>query len=75
MMDTYNVSNQFIAVTEYDGKHYKNVVYTYDADGNRILEEEVKDDGTRKAEKAYEHTVENRLKAVYDKNDLLVAMA
>lgn len=72
---TYNSANQLTAVREYDGKHYKNVEYTYDADGNRILEEEVKADGTRKVEKRYEYTVENRLKAVYDKNDLLTAMA
>ena len=72
---TYNASNQMVKVREYDGKHYKNVEYTYDADGNRILEEEVKPDGNRKVEKSYEYSVENRLKAVRDAHDLLVAMA
>ena len=71
----YNASNQMVKVREYDGKHYKNVEYTYDADGNRILEEEVKPDGNRKVEKIYEYSVENRLKAVSDAHDLLVAMA
>ena len=72
---TYNASNQMVKVREYDGKHYRNVEYTYDADGNRILEEEVKPDGNRKVEKSYEYSVENRLKAVRDAHDLLVAMA
>lgn len=71
---TYNLSNQMISVRLYDGKHYKDVAYTYDADGNRILQEEVKPD-ERKVELTYDYTVENRLKAVYDKNDLLTAMA
>ena len=72
---TYNASNQMVKVREYDGKHYRNVEYSYDADGNRILEEEVKPDGNRKVEKSYEYSVENRLKAVRDAHDLLVAMA
>ena len=72
---TYNASNQMVKVREYDGKHYRNVEYTYDTDGNRILEEEVKPDGNRKVEKSYEYSVENRLKAVRDAHDLLVAMA
>lgn len=64
-----------VAAKLFDGKHYKNVEYTYDANGNRILQEEVKDDGDRKVELTYDYSVENRLKAVSDKNDLLVAMA
>ena len=72
---TYNLSNQMTAARLYDGKHYKDVEYSYDADGNRILQEEVKPDGTRKTEFSYDYTVENRLKAVYNKNILLAAMA
>lgn len=72
---TYNLANQLTAARLYDGKHYKNVEYTYDADGNRTLREEVKDDGTRKVEQSFQYTVENRLKAVRDGKDLLVAMA
>ncbi len=71
---TYNLSNQMIAARLYDGKHYKNVEYTYDADGNRIMQEEIKP-YERKVELTYDYTVENRLKAVSNKNDLLVAMA
>lgn len=72
---TYNVSNQMVKAREYDGKHYKNVEYTYDGDGNRILQEEIKPDGDRKVELSYDYTVENRLKAVYNKDGLLTAMA
>lgn len=72
---TYNMSNQMVAARQYDGKHYKNVEYTYDADGNRVLQEEIKDDGTRKVELSYDYSVENRLKAVSDKKNLLAAMA
>ena len=39
------------------------------------MQEEVKPDGNRKVELTYDYSVENRLKAVHDKNDLLVAMA
>ena len=72
---TYNAANQMVAARLYDGKHYKDVEYTYDADGNRVMQEEVKPDGNRKVELTYDYSVENRLKAVSDKNDLLVAMA
>ncbi|MFR5631463.1 MAG: DNRLRE domain-containing protein [Monoglobales bacterium] len=72
---TYNLSNQMVKARLYDGKHYENVEYTYDADGNRILQEEVKPDGTRKVEFTYDYTVENRLKAVSNKDILLAAMA
>ena len=30
-----------VAARLYDGKHYKDVEYTYDADGNRVMQEEV----------------------------------
>ena len=49
--------------------------YIYDADGNRVMQEEVKPDGNRKVELTYDYSVENRLKAVSDKNNLLFAMA
>ena len=39
------------------------------------MQEEVKPDGNWKVELTYDYSVENRLKAVSDKNDLLVAMA
>lgn len=64
-----------VAARLYDGKHYKNMEFTYDADGNRTMQEEVKTDGDRKVELTYDYIVENRLKTVHDKNDLLVAMS
>ena len=71
---TYNVMQQTRWLL-YDGKHYKNVEYTYDVDGNRVMQEEVKPDENRKVELTYDYSVENRLKAVHDKNNLLDAMA
>ena len=47
--------------------------YEYDADGNRISE--TGKVGTDKVELTYIYTVENRLKAIYDADELLVAMA
>jgi len=44
-----------------------------DADGNRISE--TGKVGTDKVELTYIYTVENRLKAIYDADELLVAMA
>ena len=47
--------------------------YTYDGDGNLVAEGGKI--GTNKVEKDYLYTVENWLKAVFDGDDLLVAMA
>ena len=65
---TYNASNQMIHAKLYDGKKKTIMGYEYDADGNRISE-------TDKVELTYLYTVENRLKAIYDADELLVAMA
>lgn len=71
---SYNEANQMTEAREYDGKHYRTVVYEYDDDGNLITESEKKD-GTLKTEKTYTYEVENRLKAVYDTHDVLMAAA
>ena len=47
--------------------------YEYDADGNLISE--IGKKGTDKVELHYTYTVENRLKAVHDAHELVVAMA
>ena len=70
---TYNLSNQLVSAKLYDGKKHTTMEYTYDGDGNLIAEDGTI--GTDKVEKDYIYTVENRLKAVYDGDDLLVAMA
>ena len=57
----------------YDGKKNTTMDYEYDADGNRISE--TGKVGTDKVELSYLYTVENRLKAIYDADELLVAMA
>jgi len=49
------------------------MVYTYDADGNMISE--IGKIGTDKVETYYDYAVENRLAAVYEADELLVAMA
>jgi len=49
------------------------MVYTYDADGNMISE--IGKIGTDKVETYYDYAVENRLVAVYEADELLVAMA
>ncbi len=69
----YNESNQLVSVELFDGKKTTSVSYTYDADGNLISE--IGKDGTDKVELAYLYTVENRLEAVYDKEELLMAAA
>ena len=70
---TYNAANQLTQAKIYDGKKNTTLDYEYDADGNRISE--TGKVGTDKVENTYIYTVENRLKAVYDADDLLVAMA
>ena len=69
----YNESNQLVSVELYDGKKTTTVTYTYDDDGNLIAEEGR--DGTDKVELSYTYTVENRLEAVYDGKELLMAAA
>ena len=70
---TYNAANQLLEARIYDGKKHTTLTYTYDADGNRISE--TGKIGTDKVENTYIYTVENRLKAVYDADELLAAMA
>ena len=70
---SYNKSNQVEKVALYDGKKNTTITYSYDKDGNRISE--IGKIGTDKVEKYYEYTVENRLAAVYDKDELLIALA
>ena len=48
------------------------MAYTYDADGNMISE--IGKIGTDKVETYYDYAVENRLAAVYEADELLVAM-
>ena len=70
---TYNAANQLTEAKIYDGKKHTTLTYEYDADGNRISENGKI--GTDKVENTYIYTVENRLKAVYDADELLAAMA
>ena len=69
----YNDSNQLVSEQLYNGKKTTSLTYEYDADGNRISE--TGKIGTDKVEKTYEYTVENRLAAVYDADELLIATA
>ncbi len=69
----YNDSNQLVSEELYDGKKTTNLSYEYDADGNRISE--TGKIGTDKVEKSYRYDVENRLTAVYDADELLMAAA
>ena len=71
---TYNAANQPVSAVEFDGKHSYDVLYHYDEDGN-LIEEERGKNGNLKAEKTYTYWVENRLKAVYDTHDVLMAAA
>lgn len=70
---TYNDSNQLTEVELYNGKKTTTVSYEYDADGNLISE--TGKDETDKVELTYTYTVENRLEAVYDADELLMAAA
>ncbi len=69
----YNESSRPVSVKLYDGKKTTEVVFTYDADGNLISE--TGREGTEKVERSYLYTVENRLLAVYDGKELLMAAA
>ena len=69
----YNESNQLISEKLYNGKKTTSLAYTYDADGNRISE--TGRIGTDKVNRTYEYTVENRLAAVHDGDELLLAAA
>ena len=69
----YNESSQLVSVELYNGKKTTTVTYSYDADGNLISE--TGRDGTEKVEKNYLYAVENRLLAVYDGKELLMAAA
>ena len=70
---TYNDSNQLESVELYDGKKTTTITYTYDEDGNLISE--IGKIGTDKVETYYDYTVENRLEAVYEGDELLMAAA
>ena len=69
----YNESNQLISEKFYNGKKTTSLAYTYDADGNRISE--TGRIGTDKVNRTYEYSVENRLAAVHDGDELLLAAA
>ena len=69
----YNESSQPERVELYDGKKTTEVVFAYDADGNLVSE--MGRDSTEKVEKTYLYAVENRLLAVYDGKELLMAAA
>lgn len=69
----YNESNQLISEKLYNGKKTTSLAYNYDADGNRISE--TGRIGTDKVNKTYEYSVENRLAAVHDGDELLLAAA
>ena len=69
----YNESNQLISEKLYNGKKTTSLAYTYDADGNRISE--TGRIGTDKVNRTYEYSVENRLAAVHDGEELLLAAA
>lgn len=70
---TYNESSQLVKAETYDGKKKGTLVYTYDADGNLISETGT--DGAEKVDRSYTYTVENRLEAVYEGDELLMAAA
>lgn len=70
---TYNAANQLVQAEIYNGKKTTTLNYGYDGDGNRITE--TGKIGTDKVELTYTYTVENRLKAVHDADELLAAMA
>jgi len=69
----YNESNQLISEKLYNGKKTTSLAYNYDADGNRISE--TGRIGTDKVNRTYEYSVENRLAAVHDGDELLLAAA
>ena len=69
----YDVDNELRRATHTYGTREYNVNYTYDNDGNLITEKG--STGSYNVNKTYQYTVENRLQAVYEGNDLLLALA
>ncbi len=69
----YNDSNQLVSAELFDGKKKTAVTYTYDGNGNLISE--IGAYGTERVETYYDYTVENRLQAVYDAEELLMEAA
>lgn len=70
---TYNASNQMLRKTVYHGKSRSVICYRYDKDGNRIAI--TGKFGKNQADVSYLYSVENRLKAVYNGKELLMAAA
>jgi RHS repeat-associated protein len=70
---SYNESSQKTSAEIYDGKKTTTLTYTYDPDGNLISE--IGRIGTDNVANYYNYTVENRLEAVYDSHELLMAAA
>ena len=70
---SYNDSNQLVSAKLFDGKKNTTVDYTYDENGN--LTSEIGKYGTDQVETYYDYTIENRLQAVYDADELLMAAA
>jgi len=70
---TYNASNQMLRKTVYHGKNCSVIHYRYDKDGNRIAQTGKL--GKDQVDVSYLYSVENRLKAVYNGKELLMAAA
>gem|GEM_PF-1664172 len=70
---TYNASNQMLRETSYNVKKHSIITYRYDKDGNRVAETGML--GSKKVDRSYLYSVENRLKAVYNGKELLMAAA
>ena len=66
----YNDSDQLVSAKLFDGKKSTTVTYTYDENGSLIPE--TGEYGRDKVETYYDHTVENRLQAVYEGDRLLM---
>ena len=70
---TYNASNQMLRKTIHHGKNHSVIFYCYDKDGNRIATKGTS--GKKQVDMSYLYSVENRLKAVYNGKELLMAAA